>query len=150
MLATPEELKQQLLGARTELQKRAAEAGVNPKDLVGMTKPPVALVPPCLEIYASMAMKNGAVKYGPYNWRDQKVQAMQYLSAMKRHIDAFIDGEENAKDSGVHHLAHVAAGCGILLDAFLCDSVVDDRPKPGKTAELIEKLTEKANELPKV
>lgn len=118
-------------------------AGVNPKDLVGMTKPPLALVPPCFEVYVSMAMKNGAKKYGLYTWRKEKVQSMIYLDAAKRHISSFIDGETNSKDAGVHHLAHAAACCAILLDAFLNDCVIDNRPPPGKTAELIEQLTEK-------
>lgn len=116
--------------------------GTNPKDLVGMTKPPLSLVPPCFEVYVAMAMKNGAKKYGPYNWRKEKILSMEYLNAAKRHIAAFIDGETNAKDSSQHHLAHAAACLAILLDAFLNDCVKDNRPVPGKTAELIEQLTE--------
>lgn len=121
----------------------SSEVGVNPKDLIGMTKPPLSLVPPCFEIYVAMAMKNGAQKYGPYNWRKEKILSMEYLNAAKRHIAAFIDGETNAKDSGQHHLAHAAACMAILLDAFLNDCIKDNRPVPGKTAELIERFTEK-------
>jgi len=115
----------------------------NPKDIIGATKPPLDLVPPCFEVYVAMAMKNGAEKYGPYNFRDKKIQSMIYLGAAKRHIAAFIDGEDCAKDSGLNHLAHAAACMAILLDAFLNGNIIDNRPKPGKTAELIEKFTKK-------
>ncbi|BAQ45915.1 MULTISPECIES: dATP/dGTP diphosphohydrolase domain-containing protein [Methylobacterium] len=50
-----------------------------------------------------------------------------YLSAMKRHIDEFAIGVDRAWDSGVPHLAHVAAGCIILLDAMHAGIVIDDR-----------------------
>lgn len=121
--------------------------GVNPKDLIGVTKPPLSLVPPCFHVYVSMAMKDGARKYGPYNWRKEKVQSMIYLDAAMRHVQSFVDGETNAKDSGQHHLAHAAACMAILLDAFLNDCVIDNRPVPGKTAGLIEQLTEKKSEV---
>ena len=117
--------------------------GINPKDRIGMTKPPIALVPPVALIHCAMAMKNGAVKYGPYNWRKEKVQSMIYLDAAYRHILDFIDGEECASDSGVHHLAHAMACCAILLDAFEGGHVKDNRPPPGQAAALIARLTEK-------
>lgn len=115
----------------------------NPKDRVGMKKPPLDLVPPSALIHMAMAMKNGALKYGPYNYRDEKVSARTYIAAAMRHLGQWLDREENAADSGVHHLGHAAACCAILLDAQSIDSLVDDRPKPGKASQLIAELTEK-------
>jgi hypothetical protein len=115
----------------------------NPKDLIGMNKPPLSLVPPALIIHTAMGMKNGAIKYGPYNWRDKKVQARIYIDAALRHILEWLDGEENAADSGVHHLGHAAACLGILLDAQENDCLIDDRPKKGTAAALVEQFTER-------
>jgi hypothetical protein len=115
--------------------------GINPKDRVGATKPPLSLVPPVALVHCAMAMKNGATKYGPYNWRTEKVQSMIYLDAAMRHIADFIDGEEVAVDSGVHHLAHAMACCAILLDAFEGGFVKDNRPPKGPAPAAIARLT---------
>jgi len=109
-----------------------------------MKKPPIDLVPPVAFIHMAQAMKNGAVKYGPYNWRDEKVSARIYVAAAMRHILQWLDGEEKAKDSGTHHLGHAAACLAILLDAQSTGQLVDDRPKPGSSSQLIEELTEKS------
>lgn len=115
----------------------------NPKDRIGMKKPPLSLVPSSGIIHCAQAMKNGAIKYGPYNWRDEKVSARIYIDAAMRHLYEWLDREENAKDSGVHHLGHAMACCAILLDAQENGQLVDDRPKAGKAAELVEQFTEK-------
>ena len=47
---------------------------LNPKDLLGASKPQLHLVPPALTIWVAKAMENGAMKFGPYNWRDKKVR----------------------------------------------------------------------------
>lgn len=124
----------------TTLDKLAL--GVNPKDILGMKKPPLDLIPPALEIHVAMAMKDGAKKYQPFNWRGNKVQARVYIGAAKRHIAAWLDGEEIAEDSGVHHLGHAAACIGIILDAQETGNLVDDRPRVGSASRLIKKFTE--------
>lgn len=117
----------------------------NPKDLVGAKKPRLTLVPPSGLIYASLAMANGADKYGSYNWREKKVQAMIYLDAAMRHLQSWQDGEENASDSGVPHLAHALATILILIDAKENDCLIDNRPKAGPAAKLIERYTKKGD-----
>jgi len=109
------------------------EAGVNPKDTLGVKRVPMGLIPPVAKVYAALAHLDGAEKYGPYNWRnpDAKVRASIYVDAVYRHLDAFVDGEWLAPDSGIPHLAHAVANCNILMDAFALDHVVDDRPRPG-------------------
>lgn len=59
---------------------------------------------------------------------------MTYLGAIRRHLDDFLEGENLAPDSGVHHLGHIAANCGILLDADKHGTLVDNRPPPMHTA----------------
>jgi hypothetical protein len=110
---------------------------VNPKDKIGLTKAPLGLVPPALVIETAPAMANGAKKYGAYNWREEAVSLMVYLSAAQRHLLAYQDGEELAEDSGVKHLAHAAACIAIILDAASIGKLIDDRPTPGAAAKLL-------------
>lgn len=115
----------------------------NPKDRIGAKKPRLSLVPPAGLVYAALAMANGADKYGPYNWREKKVQAMIYLEAAQRHLLSWQDGEENAQDSGVPHLGHALACILILIDALETHNLIDNRPKNGVMAQLIERFTKK-------
>lgn len=117
-------------------------ASTNPKDLIGIEKPPISLVPPVSVIYEAMALRDGAAKYGPYNWRANKVQASIYIDAFNRHVMAWLDGEDFARDSGVHHLAHAKACLGIILDAEANGSLVDDRPQTGATSKVLQELTD--------
>lgn len=124
--------------------------GNNPKDRLGSKKVSISKVPPTAIVFLATAMQNGSEKYGPYNWRQNKVIASIYVDAMYRHIMAWWDGEEIAADSGVHHLGHAMANGAILADAMSTGNLIDDRPLKGRAAEMLKKL-EKQNEsrLPK-
>jgi|SRR5579864_598680 len=112
--------------------------GTNPKDLLGIKKAPINLVPAVGIIYEAMAMGNGEEKYGPYNWRKNKVLASIYVAALFRHVMAWYDQQEElAQDSGVHHLAHAKANLGIMIDAMETGNLVDDRPRGGRAATLL-------------
>jgi len=114
--------------------------GTNPKDLLGAKKINLHLVPPASIIYQALAMEDGAVKYGPYNWRGNKVVCTIYLDAAMRHILSFLDGEEFAADSKKPHLAHALACLGIIVDALETGNLVDDRPAAGAAAAIIARL----------
>lgn len=124
----------------------------NPKDLVGNTKVSLTKFPAIGTIQGAMAMMDGAVKYGPYNWRDKAVIASIYIDAAKRHMDDWFEGQEKASDSQVHHLGHAIACCAILLDAQWTGNLVDDRPlqyddkgnviDPDRLARLLDELSE--------
>jgi len=114
----------------------------NPKDLIGITKVPLGLLPSAGKIHGAMAMKNGAAKYGPYNWREKKIKMSIYIDALERHLLALRDGEDIAQDSGISHLGHIVAGASILLDAQVMDCLIDDRPKGGPAAQLISDFAE--------
>src|SRR5258708_30895020 len=116
---------------------------VNPKDLIGIKKVPLSLIPPASKIYQAMAMKDGAIKYEAYNWREKKVRFMIDLDAIQRHLDALLDGEDNAIDSGLPHLAHALACLGILVDAKESGNLIDDRPTAGPAPQLLERFREK-------
>lgn len=112
----------------------------NPKDLLGIKKVPLGLLPAAGKIYGAMAMKDGAVKYGPYNWRDKKVKLTIYLDAIERHLLAIRDGEWAAADSGMPHLGHLIACSAILADAYEGDFLINDLPLPGPCAKTLDKF----------
>lgn len=101
---------------------------LDPKGVAGKLKPQLQLVPPLIGEHMAGALTIGAEKYGPWNWRTNQVEIMTYLGAMRRHIDAVIEGEDLDSESGFHHLGHVAAGCAIVLDAKAQGTLVDNRP----------------------
>ena len=113
---------------------------MNPKDLVGAKKAPIGVVPPSLLPFVAPAMAVGAEKYGPFNWREQPVQAMTYAEAAMRHILAWIDGQDAAEDTGISHIAHAIAGLAILADAFAAGNLLDNRPVPGPTPDILRAL----------
>jgi hypothetical protein len=115
--------------------------GVNPKDLIGVTKPRLHLVPPVAQIYIAMGLQDGAMKYGRYNWRTKPVKMSIYLEACARHLLALSDGENDADDSGWPHDAHASACLAIIQDARHASCLVDDRPPKGGGAELIRRMT---------
>jgi hypothetical protein len=108
----------------------------NPKTRLGALKVPMHLVPPSAKIELAKALEDGGKKYGPYNWRDEPISMSVYYAAIQRHIDAWWDGEELAKDSGVHHLAHAMACCALLIDSS-CPRQADRRPSPDRRGCLL-------------
>ncbi len=102
----------------------------NPKDATGSSKTPFHLVPESATAQEAEAMRLGASKYGAYNWRSKAVKASVYVSALRRHLAAWFDREDNDPESGLSHLAHARANLGILLDAEHCGQLIDDRPVP--------------------
>lgn len=53
----------------------------------------------------------GAEKYDPNNW--QNVETYRYISALFRHLVAWLKGEEDDQESGKHHLDH--ALCNLMF-----------------------------------
>ena len=104
-------------------------ADLDPKGEIGKTKCPLHLIPPQAMEETAHVHALGAHKYGPFNWRTNKVCATTYISAMMRHLNAWRGGEDNDPESGRSHLAHIAANCFILMDAMLFGKLVDDRAK---------------------
>lgn len=109
----------------------------NPKTAQGVKKLGIQNVPPSIIAAIAMAMADGAAKYGPYNYRDKRVTMSIYIGAALRHIFAYLDGEENAEDSGAPHLGHAMACLGIIVDAMSIGMMNDDRPKKGAFPKMI-------------
>ncbi|RYC29008.1 hypothetical protein D3273_26195 [Lichenibacterium minor] len=110
----------------------------NVKAYAGAVKARLDLVPPVFKLKVSLALAFGAAKYGEHNWRSVEalpVRASTYIAAMHRHLDAWASGEDVADDSGVDHLAHLAASCAILMDARAAGRFEDDRAALDLSAE---------------
>jgi len=104
------------------------EIPVDPKKAEGDKKTPMHLIPYDAEAQVARALKEGADKYGPFNWRHNHVKMSTYIGAMRRHIGEWQEGSDQDHKSGEHPLAHVAASCLIVLDAIKHGAVEDDRP----------------------
>lgn len=117
--------------------------GENPKDRLGIAKLPLRLIPPPALAYLSRVMGLGADKYGPYNWRQNKVKRSVYLEAALRHILTALDGEDIDVESGMPHEAHAMACMAILLDAHATGNLIDDRPTPGVFGRLVQQMQKK-------
>ncbi len=103
----------------------------NPKQAYGDKKVPLQNIPPVALAYMGMALKEGARKYGAYNWRENDVELMTYAGAAMRHIACWIDREDIDVESGNPHIAHALASLAILVDAVECRCAIDNRPPEG-------------------
>jgi len=108
--------------------KAMAVGMTDPKGEAGKLKCPLHLLPPHALNQTAWVQALGARKYGPWNWRQNKVEAMTYVGAILRHMNAWASGEDDDPESGYSHLAHIAAGCNILMDASHVGNLVDNRP----------------------
>lgn len=114
----------------------------NPKDIIGSDKLPLHLWPTTATAMGSIGLLEGAVKYGRLNWRHTGVRASIYIDACKRHLDAWMEGEAVAPDSGVPHLANALACLAIIVDAQAAGKLTDDRNFAGDGyRKLVEQLT---------
>ena len=81
------------------------------------------------------ALTYGAAKHkdegGKPNWLNGLSFASHY-GAMQRHANAYWSGETHDPESGIHHLAAVAANAMVLMDLDLrfADTEFDDRHPP--------------------
>lgn len=100
----------------------------NPKEAAGAGRIPLHLIPDGPQAIISMAFYEGATKYGAYNWRASGVRASTYVSALRRHVSKWWNGENVDPKTKVHHLANAAACLIILIDAELQGKLNDDRP----------------------
>lgn len=113
----------------------------NPKDIVGSDKIPFHLWPETATALGSLALLDGALKYGRANWRVIGVRSSIYYDAARRHLNKWFEGENTDPDSGLPHLAHAMACLAILIDAGAAGKLNDDRQVKGGYPEFLESLT---------
>ena len=127
-----ETLSPEQLRARIEAELAACEPTdlhiENPKDIAARDKCPLQLIPPVSERLIAGVLASGAAKYGPWNWRAKGIGLMTYIGAIQRHANAIRSGEDVDPESGLPHVAHIAATAAILMDAAEHEKLIDDRP----------------------
>jgi hypothetical protein len=138
-----------------ELAKRSKET--NPKDLRGMKRVPMHLVPQPVIAELSLAFLEGAIKYGAHNYRVTGVRATVYIAAALRHIVQYLEGEDHDPEvlGGVKisHLTKAIACLAVIRDADRLGKLHDDRPpkhEDGWLRELhddVEKMLTAASEV---
>lgn len=128
----------------------------NPKDRLAAGRLDLGLFPVIANAYGALAMTEGALKYGAYNWREpgKGVRTSVYYAACRRHLDKYLSREWEDPDTGVPHLASALACIAILIDAHETNCLTDDRPPiphgdKGIFEAVIWNLTEKATHLHK-
>jgi hypothetical protein len=113
----------------------------NPKEAIGDTKLPLHLWPSTATAYGCLGFLEGALKYGKQNFRSMGVRASTYLSAAKRHLDAWDEGEDVTPDTGIPHLANAIACVAILIEAVVAENLNDDRSYKTNYRKMVDELT---------
>jgi hypothetical protein len=117
----------------------------NPKAIYGDKKPPIGEIPLAARVHGSLAHMLGRIKYGFRNWRETSVEAMTYVHAAERHLQLWAEGEtwtrppaHDPDEPRVHNLGAVIACCGILLDAEVNGTLIDNRSHSPESARMLE------------
>lgn len=131
----------------TGQQQDSGQKPTNPKDEIGSDKLPLHLWPTTATLMGSMALLDGALKYGRSNYRAIGVRASIYFDALLRHLFNWFEGEDIDPDSGLPHLAHVLACAAILVDAQQAGKLNDDRALPGGYSKLAGEMAEHVSRL---
>jgi len=114
----------------------------NAKDAIGSDKLPLSLWPESATAVGCLALLDGMLKYGRANYRAApNLRLSIYVDALKRHVNAFVEGEDVDPDSGIPHLGHALACLAILVDASAADNLLDDRPIRGGYRQFVDGLT---------
>jgi hypothetical protein len=113
----------------------------NPKDIIGSDKLPLHLWPETATAMGCLGLLDGMLKYGRSNFRAIGVRATIYTDAVKRHVNRWLEGEDNDPDSGLPHMAHALACLAIIVDAQAAGKLNDDRQYPGGYSALVAELT---------
>jgi hypothetical protein len=113
----------------------------NPKDSAASARVDLSLFPASARAYGALAMTEGDLKYGGFNYRETGVMASVYYAACGRHMDKWFNGEECDPKTFVPHLASALACIAVLIDAVEQGNLNDDRaPRQPAIANLYDRL----------
>lgn len=98
------------------------------------SKVPLDLLEHCADLEIAKAIHTGAVKYGRQNYRTIPIFASTYGAALRRHVGAWVAGEDDDPESGLSHLAHIGANLHVLFGAMEAGTFQDDRGPQLRTA----------------
>ncbi|AGS82458.1 hypothetical protein PBI_REDNO2_159 [Mycobacterium phage Redno2] len=116
----------------------------NPKDAIGIAKVPFSTVPAQVIAEVGLAMMEGGLKYGRFNFRVSGVRATVYYDAALRHLTAWYEGQDIDPDSGLPHLVKAIACFVVLRDSQIQGNWVDDRPPKSPNDNWVAELNAKA------
>lgn len=100
-------------------------------------KPPVALVAPEYILGTAEVLGFGANKYAAGNWACGSFEASRLVSAMQRHVMAYMSGEDKDPESGLHHLYHASCCLMFLTAQMERGQLTDDRALVGAAKETL-------------
>ena len=89
-------------------------------------KPKWSLVPQSSLIPMVQVLEFGAKKYGAYNWV-KGLSIRETCESLKRHLDAFMEGEDIDSDSGLSHIGHIQCNAMFLSYMLEYRPDLDDR-----------------------
>ena len=97
-------------------------------------KPQWSLVPQTALIPMVEVLEFGAKKYAAHNWK-KGLPITEICESMKRHLDSFMEGEDNDKESGLSHIGHLQ--CNALFLSWMMQNKpeFDNRYKGGEGDE---------------
>ena len=89
-------------------------------------KPRWSLVPQSALIPMVRVLEFGAKKYGDYNWV-KGLSIRETCESLKRHLDAFMEGEDDDPESKLSHIGHIQ--CNALFLSWMMENRkdLDDR-----------------------
>jgi hypothetical protein len=73
-------------------------------------------------------LEYGAKKYAPYNWT-KGLSVTEICESLKRHLDAYMEGEDTDPESGESHIGHIQCNAMFLSWMIQNKPEFDDRVK---------------------
>lgn len=68
----------------------------------------------------------GAQKYNSWNW-SKGLSYVEICDSLQRHLNSFIQGEDNDEESKLEHVGHILCNAMFLSYMFLFRKDMDDR-----------------------
>src|SRR3990167_102435 len=119
----------------------------NPKDRIATSRLDLSLFPDTAVVYGALAMTEGDLKYGGYNYRPAGVLASVYVAACRRHLAKWFNGEDFDPKTKVPHLASALACLAVLIDSLESGNLNDDRPPRVDLGGLLSEMEESVKHL---
>lgn len=94
------------------------------------------LVPQKSLIPMVRVLEFGARKYSPWNWA-KGLPTVEICESLKRHLDAFLAGEDNDPESGLSHIGHIQ--CNALFLSYMMENKPELDNRVFKDGKLIER-----------
>lgn len=85
------------------------------------------LIPPEAEAAIASVLTFGASAYGDRNW-ERGLPWMETVASLRRHLAAFVAGEDLDPESGLPHVNHVVTNAAFLATMTKRRPDLDDRP----------------------